>query len=337
MTQPDFTWNKVQVLVTGATGFTGSCLTRLLVEAGANVRVLARPTSDRSSLKNLPIEWIPGDLNDPALIQKAVKDVAYIFHLATLYRTATATEDDHRRVHVNSTRLLAEAAQQEPNFKRFVLVSTVGVHGHVENPPADEKAPFNPGDEYQRTKLEAEQWLSSFAARTGLDYSIIRPCAIYGPGDQRLLKLFKMAKRPLTPILGRRPCLYHLIHVEDLSRIILLAATHPAAAGQAFIAGNPDPIPLDAMLRVIAKALHRKSRIIRLPVAPFWALAVLCETVCPPLGVKPPLYRRRIKFFLNDRAFDTRKIREILGYTCQRGSEDGLTDTARWYIENGFL
>jgi dihydroflavonol-4-reductase len=330
-------WTGVPVLVTGATGFTGSRLVRDLVSAGAMVRALARPSSDQGALDDLAIEWMTGDLANAAFIEQAVQGIHYIFHLATLYRTPTATENDHRLVHVESTRLLAEAAQRQPDFKRFVLVSTVGVHGHVEHPPADEQAPFNPGDEYQRTKLEAEQWLTSFAARTGLDYSIIRPCAIYGPGDRRLLKLFKMAQRPFTPVLGRRPCLYHLIHVEDLSRIIMLAAQHPRAAGEAFIAGYPDPIPLDAMLRIIAKALRRKSRIIRLPVAPFWTLAVLCEKVCPRLGVKPPLYRRRIKFFLNDRAFDTSKIRDQLGYTCLYSNEQGLTDTAQWYTENGYL
>lgn len=329
--------HNATVLVTGATGFTGSHLVRRLTECGATIRAIARPSSDRAPLDAFPVEWFIGEVYDPATITRAMDGVQYVFHMATLYRSPSASEDDHRKVHVTSTELLARTALLQPAFKRFVHLSTVGVHGHIMAPPADETAPFRPGDEYQRTKVEAEKWLRPFAAEEGLPYAIVRPAGIYGPGDRRLLKVFRMAARRVCPILGKRPCLYHLIHVRDLTEVIRLAAVHPAAEGEVFIAGNPDPIPLDVMLRIIAAALERNVRIIRLPITPFLAMAGICETVCRPLGIRPLIYRRRIKFFQNDRAFDTRKLQQRLGFECAHTNETGLTETARWYRERAWL
>ena len=325
------------VLVTGGTGFTGQHLIRTLCAAGAQVRAIARPSSNREALAELPIEWFVGEVDDPDLIARAMDGVSIVFHMATLYRTGDATEADHYRVHVTSTERLAQAALNQPGFKRFVLVSTVGVHGHIEQPPADESAPIQPGDEYQRTKAQAEQWLNDFAPAQNLPYTIIRPAAIYGPGDQRLLKVFRMARHRWAPILGKRPCLYHLIHVQDLVALLLQVAVDERAEGETFIVGNPEPIPLDQMLELIGQSLGRAPRILRLPIAPFWWLAIVCETICPKIGIAPPLYRRRIKFFLNDRSFDTRKIREVLDFAYAFTNETGLIATARWYRENGLL
>ncbi len=329
--------NGESVLVTGATGFTGRHLVRRLVAAGVKVRAIARTGSKIDPLADLPIEWFRGEVFDPGIVHSAMQGVRYVFHMATLYRTGSATEAAHHDVHVTSTKLLAREAVCQPDFCRFVHVSTVGVHGHVESPPADEQAPIRPGDEYQRTKAEAEHWLAGFAAEKGLSYTIIRPAAIYGPEDDRLLKVFRMAIYPICPVLGRRPCTYHLIHVEDLVQLLLCAAVHPQAAGEVFIAGNPFPIRLDEMIRIIGRTLGRNPSIVHLPVAPFWWLAIVCETICSRFGIEPPLYRRRIKFFLNDRAFDTRKARERLDFKCSNSHEKGLAETAHWYRRHGLL
>lgn len=325
------------VLITGATGFTGTHLVRRLVESGAKVRAIARPSSDRDALKDLPVEWFIGEVFDPELVEKAMQGVQFVFHIATLYRKPSADENEHRLVHVESTKLLAAAALKQPDFRRFVHVSTVGVHGHIEHPPADENTPFAPGDEYQRTKAEAERWLMDFSANHKLDYTIIRPCAIYGPGDKRLLKLFRMARRRWCPIIGNKPCLYHLIHVDDLVAIMIRAATHPAAAGEAFIAGDPAPVPLDELLGMMANAQNRETSIIRLPMAPFWVAAIACEAICKPLDINPPLYRRRLKFFTNDRSFNTNKLQSTLGYSCMHTPETGLRATSAWYQNKGWL
>ena len=326
-----------RVLVTGATGFTGRVLLRKLCARPLRVRAIARESSNRGDLESLPVEWVVGPVYDPATVQKAMEGVEVVFHVAAAYRDPGIADAEYRRVHVDSTRLLAEAAARQPGFRRFVHVSTVGVHGHIEHPPADETAPFHPGDIYQRTKAEAETWLHDFAREQGLPYAVLRPAAIYGPGDRRLLKVFRMANAPVFVLLGRGRCLYHLIHVDDLTEALIRAAWHPAALGEAFICGNPAATPLAEMGRIIAAELGRPFRPVRLPAAPFFALAALTEAVCRPLHVAPPLYRRRVAFFTKDRSFDTRKIRERLGFACRWEAEAGLRATARWYREHGWL
>ena len=189
------------VLVTGATGYTGNVLVKKLLETGLNVRAVARKSSNITPFKDLPITWIRGEVFDEQTIRSAMEGVHYVFHVAAAFREAKSTEEDYRNVHVKSTQLIVAEAQKNPQFKRLIHVSTMGVHGHIEAPPGDENSPFSPGDGYQRTKAEAELWLIDYSRKNSFPYTIIRPCAIYGPGERRLLKLFKMATKKIFPIL----------------------------------------------------------------------------------------------------------------------------------------
>lgn len=325
------------VLVTGATGFTGAVLTRKLAAAGLQVRAIARATSNLEQLQDVPVQWFRGDVFDPAVVEAATRGAAYIFHVAAAFREARYQDEMYARVHVASTQLLAQAALRNPGFQRFVHVSTVGVLGHIAHPPADETTPMHPGDIYQRTKAEAEKWLVEFARARRLPFTVIRPAAIYGPGDTRLLKFFRMAARPWMVMLGRSRGLYHLIHVDDLTNVIILAATHPAALGEVFICGNPDSITLESMARIVSGALGRRLRVIRLPAGPFFLAADICEAICRRLGIEPPIHRRRLAFFTKDRSFNTAKLRERLGYQPLHPDADGLAETARWYCGQGWL
>ncbi|MCB0324480.1 MAG: NAD-dependent epimerase/dehydratase family protein [Bdellovibrionales bacterium] len=325
------------VLVTGGTGFTGSVLLKKLVEIGASVRAIARASSDCSAFDGLPIQWFRANVYEQDAIAKATEQVEYVFHVAAAFRQAKIEDQEYHRVHVESTKHLAEACAKNSRFQRFVHVSTMGVHGHIENPPGDESSPFAPGDIYQRTKLEAEHWLRDFSAARGLPFAIIRPTAIYGPGDRRLLKVFKMVRWPLFPILGQGKCLYHLVHVDDLTDAIALAAVHPSAAGEAFLVGDSQAIPLATMAEIIADELNTPLRVVRIPVGPFFVAADVCELVCRPLGVEPPLYRRRVAFYTKDRSFSVEKIKQRLDFTPRWSTDAGLRQTARWYVEQGWL
>jgi nucleoside-diphosphate-sugar epimerase len=324
------------VLVTGATGFTGSVLTRKLVERGATVRAIARGDPP-PALRALPVQWVRGQVYDPAVVREAAQGAHFVFHVAAAYRTAGIADEVYELVHVTSTKLLVEAAAAQAGFRRFVHVSTVGVHGHIDEPPATETYRFAPGDLYQLTKAEAERWLREHAPRFNLDYTIIRPAAIMGPDDTRLLKVFKLATKPVFPMLGFGKCLYHLIHVEDLCDAMLVAATHPAASGEAFIIGNSEPIRLEDMGRLIARTLGYRFVPVRIPAWPFFLLAGLCEAVCKPLGKEPPLHRRRVAFFTKDRAFDTSKMRNRLGFVPRYDNERGIVETAKAYAAKGWV
>ena len=326
------------VLVTGGTGFTGVHLVKALCNTGATVRVIARASSNRSELEDLPIEWFTGDVFDEQTIERAIQDATYIFHVAAAYREAKISDEVYWNVHVKSTQLLAKHALKLNKLKRFIHTSTIGVHGHIEEPPADENYRFAPGDEYQNTKVEAEEWIKKFAKETQLPLTVVRPAGIYGPGDRRLLKVFKMAKLPIVPILGMNTKnLYHLIHVEDLVAFMVHAAQQQSTLGEIYICGNDTHISFKDMVTVIAECLGKKATFLRLPVTPFFILGDICEAVCKPLNIEPPIYRRRVAFFTKDRSFNTKKMRDHAGFSCQYSNRDGIRLLCDWYQQQGWL
>ena len=325
------------VLVTGATGFTGRHLVNKLLAQNVRVRVLARPSSRAQELRALGCEVLEGEVYDPDVVRVACEGVTYLFHIAAAFRDAGVADDIYFKVHVQSTQLLAKAVDGRPGFKRFVQVSTMGVHGHIEHPPGNEDSPYAPGDLYQETKLEAELWIREFAKTHGLSLTVIRPTGIYGPGDRRLLKIFKMSKWPIFPILGYGKCLYHLTHVDDLTNALLLAAVHPRAEQEVFLCGDPEAIALEDIVRTAAEVTRHLPRIVRIPVTPFFWLADLCEVVCKPLKIAPPIYRRRVAFYTKDRSFDTSKLRNYLGFEHNYTNRTGIIQTVQWYREQGWL
>lgn len=325
------------VLVTGATGYTGRVLVKKLLDSGLNVRAVARRSSNITPFKGFPIKWIRGEVFDEQTIRSAMEDVNYVFHVAAAFREAKSTEQDYRNVHVKSTQLIVSEALKNSQFKRLIHVSTMGVHGHIENPPGNEDSPFSPGDGYQRTKAEAEIWLKEFASEKNFPYTIIRPCAIYGPGERRLLKFYKMATHRFFPILGNGKCWYHLVHVEDLTNAMILAAVQERALGEAFIVGSSEPISLEDMAAIIAREYSHNLRVVRLPITPFFIMGDICEAICKPLKIEPPIYRRRVAFYSKDRYFSTRKLRDVLGYHILYENERGIVDTARWYRDHRWI
>ncbi|MGR0480200.1 MAG: NAD-dependent epimerase/dehydratase family protein [Candidatus Electronema sp. V4] len=332
MTHEQFRGAKV--LITGATGFTGKVLTKKLATAGAKISAIARPSSKTSELDGLGITWFRGDIADPELVRQAAVGAEYIFHLATAFRAGEATEEDCRSIHLRPSQLMAQAVQGRPEFKRFVYASTVGVHGHIPGgQPADEQYRFSPGDCYQSTKLETEQWLTA----SGLPCTIIRPVAILGPGEERMVKMFRLVNKGLILMLGKGKGRFQLIHVDDLTEIILLAAAAEQTRGEVLIAANAEPLSIIDMGQIIAKALNRRALVVRLPIQPFYLAADLCETVCAPFGLRPPLYRRRVAFYDKDRQFCTAKLHKLLNYRFRHSNESTLTETAQWYQRQGWL
>ncbi|MBE9126148.1 MULTISPECIES: NAD-dependent epimerase/dehydratase family protein [unclassified Coleofasciculus] len=326
-----------RALVTGATGFTGSVLAQKLVEQGVKVVAIARQTSNLKPFKDMNIEWIRGDVFDESLISKAVKGVNYIFHMVTPFREAKSPDMGYYNVHVLSTQLLAKAALKEPDFKRFVHVSTIGVHGHIAHPPADENAPIYPGDVYQETKLEGELWLKNYADQEGLPITIVRPAGIYGPREKRLLKIYKWVSRQWVPVIGDGNNLLHFIHVDDLTNFFILAATHPHAVGEVFICGSPEAMPFKKMVSIISDYYGTPVRFIKFPAVPLFALGDFFEVICRPLGIEPPIYRRRLAFYTKDRSFNTSKMNHLLGFVPAHSDEEGLKELAQWYLDQGWI
>lgn len=332
----DFKHKKV--LVTGATGFTGSLLARKLCLAGANVTAIARVESDVSSFDDLNIKWIRGNIFEESVVRQAVENTEYVFHLATAFRHTEMSDEDYENVDLKGTQLLAGLASKQTSLKRFIHVSTCGVHGHIKNPPATEDSEFSPGDIYQRTKVKAEVWIKDFFEKEGVDYSVIRPVAIYGPGDKRLLKLFRLAGKRFFPVFkSEEEAWYHMIHVEDLTDFMLTCATHEGAKNEVFLCGNSQPMLLKDIVRTIAEILGKKVSFFYLPAGPVFAVARMVESIFKALGAKPPLHPRRIAFFTKDRSFNTDKMTRLTGFKPRYSYDQGLYETAKWYVEHDWI
>ena len=323
------------VLVTGATGFTGGRLVQVLRERGVPVRALVRQGSRSAWLAEAGVELVTGDIRDVGALQRAAEGVERIYHIAAVYRTAGHPDDYYRDVNVGGTENVLEAARRH-GVARLVHCSTVGVHGDVGAIPADETAPYNPGDIYQVTKLEAEQRArAAFAA--GLPGVVVRPAGIYGPGDLRFLKLFKGIHRRRFVMFGSGETLYHFTYIDDLVEGILLCGERPEALGNVYILCGDEYLTLNELVALVARAVGRRPPRLHFPVGPVLAAAVACEALCRPLGIDPPLHKRRVEFFVKDRAFTNRKARRDLGWAPKVALAEGIERTARWYFEQGLL
>ncbi|MGD8393955.1 MAG: NAD-dependent epimerase/dehydratase family protein [Candidatus Eiseniibacteriota bacterium] len=325
-----------EILVTGASGFTGWHLTRRLVEAGRQVRVLTRATSRREHLEPLGVEFAQGDLCDTGSLNRAVLGIDTVYHIAAGYRDGSLTDADLDRVNAAGTLNLLDAADRA-GVRRLVHCSTIGVHGNIRVPPAREETDLAPGDGYQRSKLRGERAAAGYHSSRGIEIAIFRPCAIYGPGDLRFLKLFRAIARRRFVMLGRGRALYHMVFIDDLVDGILLCGSEPGAVGQTFILGGEAWTDLNQLVGTVAAILGVPRPVLHLPFAPAYALATLCEGVCRPLGIDPPLYRRRVDFFRKNRAFDISRARQRLGYRPRVGLHEGLKRTADWYVQAGLL
>jgi nucleoside-diphosphate-sugar epimerase len=330
----------VKVLVTGATGFTGGHLATALARRGDEVRALVRPRSlekfEQSNVAGAGVRARVGDLTDRESVARAAEGADVIYHIAATYREAGQPDAAYRAINVRGTENVLDAAVRG-GVRRVVHCSTGGVHGHVANPPANEDAPFNPGDVYQRTKLEGEQLAREYGRQHPIEVVIARPIGIYGPGDTRFLRMFRGLARGRFPMLGSGRVFYHLTYIDDLIEGFRLCGEVPAAAGRTYLLAGPRYTTLEELVALVASELHAAPPRVHLPVWPFWTAGLLCEVVCVPLRIEPPIYRRRVDFYTKSRAFDTTRARAELGYAPKVDLEQGIRCTANWYRQQGLL
>lgn len=327
----------MRILVTGGLGFTGSALCRRLAETGHQVRALDnKPGLFDAELRERGVEIHLGSVTDRALIGRLVEGCERVHHLAAAFRLVNLGREAYWDINVNGTRNVLEAARASGG-PRVVNCSTCGVHGNVAQPPAPETAPIDPADYYQLTKWEGEKLAMGFV-EAGQWVTTLRPAAIYGPGDpERFYLIFKRVARGRFTFLGDGSALYHPLYIDNLVDAFVAASESDAARGESYLIADEEYVPIRDLVARTARALGIECRMRFLPFWPAYAVAFAVETAWKPLPSEPPIFRRRLDWFRQNRAFRIDKARRDLGWTPKVGLDEGLRRTAEWYKQRGML
>ena len=325
----------MRVLITGGTGFIGSHLAERAISRGYDVTVLGLTDldSDRANSRLLAAKGariVSGSILDRSLCEKAMMGVDRVFHLAVAMREAGKGDDFFRRVNIDGTRHLLELASLA-SVDRFVYCGTIGIFGHTFDGIADEQSPKNPGNIYEITKLDAERLVFEYYDDFGLPVVVLRPADVYGPRDQRLIKLFRGVSKGRFPVFGNGQGRRHMVYISDVVSAFERACEVDEAVGEALIIAGPEICTLAELIELIRLECGSRSYGIRLPLGPMVILSGIVEDVCSKFGFDPPIYRRRMDFFTSDSAFDISKAIGTLGWSPAIGLKEGVRLTYNAY------
>jgi dihydroflavonol-4-reductase len=331
----------MKLLVTGGTGFIGSHLAEEGRRRGAQVAVLGladRPEERANAdlLARLGVEILPGSITDAELCARAMRGATHVFHLAVAMREGGKSDEFFESVNLEGTRRLLEAAAAG-RVERFVYCGTIGIYGHRAPGITDEESPLRPGNIYERTKVAAEAMVRERAPEVDVPFTILRPADVYGPRDQRLLKLFKGVSAGRFPLFGDGSGRRHMVYVDDVVSAFFAACERREAVGEAMIVAGPSPCTLRELIELVRRVSGSRRFGRRLPLGPMLATAAAVEDVCQALKLDPPIYRRRMDFFTSDSAFDTSRARRVLAWSPKVELEDGVRRTYEAYRAAGAL
>ena len=325
----------MNVLITGGTGFIGSRLALACLTRGCQVRVLGQENTDAESrnhriLADAGIRIIIGSVLDVPALSSSLAGVDLVFHLAAAQHEANVPDQKFWDVNVTGTRNLLSACV-EKGVKRVIHGSTIGVYGASLSGEIDEESPTSPDNIYGKTKLEGEKLALSFCDR--LPVVVIRISETYGPGDRRLLKLFRAIKKRMFFMIGSGENLHHLIYIDDLIEGFLAASVVPHAAGQVFLLAGPNAVSTNEMVSTIAAEVGGRIPGVKAPLGLLLGIAFVLEAILRPLGIQPPLHRRRMDFFKKSFSLSAKKAQSVLEFKPTVGFREGVAATARWYRE----
>jgi len=314
--------------ITGATGFIGRHLVDRLVANGWRVRVVQRPESGGAPPAN--VEAVRSALRSDAL-RSAFAGADVVIHLAG--RTAAPDYAAYYEANAVAAGEVARACREAG--ARLVLVSSQAAAGPAPaSRPATEADEPRPCSPYGVSKLAGER---AVQLTEGLAWTIVRPVAVYGPGDRGFLPLFRLAGAGFATVPGDPAACYTLVHVRDLVRQLEAAATRPEASGEVFFLGHPDLHTARSLAAALARAVGRRVRTIRVP-RPLLYTAALAGDLGARLGRQMPLDRSKYRELMaGGFACDVGKARRLLGVDPAIGLEEGFAETAEWYRRSGWM
>jgi dihydroflavonol-4-reductase len=326
----------MDVLVTGATGFVGANVARLLVADGYRVRVLARPASSLRALAGCHIEIVRGDILDPHAVALAIRGCSLVFHVAADYRLWAKDPRELYHTNVGGTRTVLEACQRA-GVGRVVYTSSVGTLGRpTDGGPSTEATPVVLEDmigHYKRSKFLAERVAEEFAAR-GLPVVIVNPSNPIGPWE---VKPTPTGRLVLDYLHGRMFATLNtglnLIHVADVARGHLLAA-QLGRIGEKYILGAEN-LSLAEIFRMLERITGIRAPRVRLPYGLVYLVALANEGLARATGRPPRVPLTGVRMARTPMYFSADKAVRELGL-FQRPVEQALRDAVDWFVDAGY-
>lgn len=329
--------HKMKILVTGGTGFTGKALVRRLLDEGHEVTAL----DYKEGLKTQELrEWgakvVIGSVTEKKIVENCMQGVEVVHHLAAAFRELNVPESYYDEVNVDGTKNVLECAFNH-KVRRFIYCSTCGVHGNIENPPGGEDAPIRPADYYQRTKYLAEPIVHKYNEQ-GMKTIILRPAAIYGPGDpERFFMIFRRVAKGTFPMFGNGKTLYHPLYIDNLIDAFMVVMEEGKGDGQTYLIADEEFVEIEDLVKRVANAMKITVKIRHYPVTPLIIAGHFFEKICKPFKIPPPIFPRRVDWYRQNRAFKIEKAKRELGYQPRIGLDEGLRRTAEWYKQERYL
>lgn len=327
---------KEKVLITGASGFVGYHLIKEALNNNLEVFAAVRKSSNVGHLKDFDINYIDLAYNDPVSLKKDMeeKQFSYIIHAAGVTRARTVEE--YNTINADYTFNLAKAAvDAEINLKKFVLVSSLAAIGPLNNVNdiINEESIPNPVTAYGASKLLAEQKLKTLRM---LNYTILRPTAVYGPRDTGIFIFFKQLSKGIEGYIGRSEQRLSFIYVTDLARACVQAlnsgdkTTYNLSDGKSY---SKYDLGIEAR-----KTLTGKTLKFHIPVNFMKILASIAEKVSNLKGEAPIINREKLNELIAvNWICDIEKAEKELDFIPQYDLSHGVEETLNWYKQHKWL
>ncbi|MBN2371166.1 MAG: NAD-dependent epimerase/dehydratase family protein [Vicinamibacteria bacterium] len=322
----------MRVALTGATGFVGRSLVRALLAEDNDLVCLARSEARADVLRSQGCAVVIGDLENEGAIERLVEGTEAVIHLAGL--VSARSESEFLRINATGSLSVARAAKNA-RVRRFIFISSLAATGPAaRGEMVDEQTSPRPVTPYGRSKLAGEE-----AVRTsGVPFTIARPSAVYGPHDREFLRLFRLARIGVAPLIGNGRQELSLVHSDDLARALVAMARTDTTEGRLYHVCHPAIATQRDLAAAIGRAVGRRARTLAVPIPIartfLWLSGAVARITGRPSVLSPD---KAPELLAPAWTCSSAALTRDTGWKADIALDRGLAETAAWYRGAGWL